>query len=294
MERLQNTAIVNEDISSPVLVATYTALEDAELFAQVYLEGLAGGGTYKACLTKQIGGAGTAYQSPTAGIGVYAGETTVYVGTIAVPVQEDDVIKVYVEGLAGDVNVDGAVEIFDGAVSDELVDDIWDELLAGHTIVGSSGYTLSQALVKTLTALSALQNYSVLRKKIKCDQIEIKRSTDVSFELFGVGDISGRTSLYFTVKLMKDKDAATDAQSIIQIEETAGLLYINKAEADIPANGSITVTDAVAGTMTIALDAEEADKLLPNEQYLYDIKMDNTVMVEGRFLISTAITRTIT
>jgi hypothetical protein len=139
-----------------------------------------------------------------------------------------------------------------------------------------------------------LQNNTAIRRYLKSDQIEIKRSTDVDFDVFGLGDLSGRLSLYFTVKAMKEKDEATDPQSILQIEETEGLLYINKNEADNPANGTITVTDALAGNITITLTAEESDKISPNESYLYDIKKDNTVLGEGRFLVSTAITRTIT
>lgn len=141
---------------------------------------------------------------------------------------------------------------------------------------------------------SELRQYSAVRRHLKCDRLEIKRATDATIEVFGVGDLTGRSSLYFTVKYMKDKDTAADMHSVIQIEETAGLLYINQVEADTPANGSIVVSDALAGTMTIKLSAAETDKLTPNESYVYDIKMDNDVMAEGKLLISTAVTRTVT
>ena len=167
MERLQSTTVTGVDITSSALLATYVATEDAEIYAQISLYNVAGGGTYKVCLTRQLQGAGDAYQSPTSAMALAAGTTNLYIGTIAIPVRENDVIKVYAEGLAGDNAVDGYVEIFDGAVSDELVDDIWDELLVGHTIAGSSGYTLSQTLSKILSTLSNLQQYSVLRKNIK-------------------------------------------------------------------------------------------------------------------------------
>lgn len=171
-------------------------------------------------------------------------------------------------------------------------------------LYGIRGYKLNDSLVDDGSAI-ALQNtlenvqalfrqYSVVHGYTKKGGIEVKRSTDIRFEVFGVGGLVGRTKLYFTVKKMSEKDSAADAQSIIQIEETAGLLYINKNKAGTPANGSIVVTDAAAGTMTITLAAEESNKLAPNEAYIYDIKMDNTVMAEGRFLVSTAITRTIT
>lgn len=139
-----------------------------------------------------------------------------------------------------------------------------------------------------------LQNNTAIRRYIREEQIEIKRSTDVEFDVTGLGDLTGRTALYFTVKMMREKDEATDAQSIIQIEETSGLLYINKNAATNPANGTLTVTDAAAGNITITLAAEESTKIEPNTSYLYDIKMDNTVVGEGKFLVSTAITRTIT
>ena len=176
-----------------------------------------------------------------------------------------------------------------------------EEYLMGMEVDGT-GDTLGDILqdidyntsVGLASIISTLRQYSSVYSHAKKDSIEIKRSTDVSIELYGVGDLTGRTALYFTVKKMAEKDDATDAQSIIQISEAGGLLYINKAVASNPANGSITVVDALAGTLTIELAAEESDKIEPNESYLYDLKMDNDVMVQGRFLVSTAITRTIT
>jgi hypothetical protein len=81
---------------------------------------------------------------------------------------------------------------------------------------------------------------------------------------------------------------------VLQVEESAGLLYINKAAATVPGNGTLTVDDASAGNITITLEAVESDKILPNEAYCFDVKKDNDIMGEGKFLVSTAITRTIT
>ncbi len=139
-----------------------------------------------------------------------------------------------------------------------------------------------------------LQNNTEVRRYIREEVIQIKRSTDVDFDVWGLGDLTGRSALYFTVKMMREKDEASDAQSIIQIEETGGLLFINKAAAGTPANGTLTVTDELAGSITITLAAEESTKIEPNVSYLYDIKMDNVVLGEGKFYVSTAITRTIT
>lgn len=197
-----------------------------------------------------------------------------------------------IDGIVDDILLDTGTTGVE--LSANAVDDVWNELLAGHATVGSSGYTLSQTLTRLLSVLAQLQQYSTLTKYLRSGQIEIKRSTDVSFTIYGLGDLSGRTALYFTAKLMKEKDSALDTGSVLQIEESAGLVYIDKEAAAMPANGSITVVDEVAGTITVELAAEESDKLSPNEFYLFDIKKDNSVVGEGKFLVSTAITRTIT
>lgn len=270
MELIETDSLVNQDISSPLLISSYTADESRLLLIQVYLGDIAGDDIYKMCITKQDGGAGTMYQSPTSFSTVELGTTTVYLLSEIIPVEENDVIRVYAEGTALDTLVDTEVNVFS-----------YDE-------------SLSDIILSLTSISSSLKQYSVMRRHMKCDQIEIRRSTDASVEVYGVGDLTGRSKLYFTVKYMKEKDSATDAQAVIQIEETAGLLYINQNAAETPANGSITVTDALAGTMTIELSAEETDKLLPNERYVYDIKMDNEIMAEGTLLVTTAVTRTVT
>jgi len=120
MRRIDTTAIVSEDISSPALLATFTATEDGEIYIQVYLTDIVGGGTYKACFTKQLGGVGVAHQSPTTAVAVISGTSDLFMPSIAVPVQEDDVVKVYIEGTVPDVDINGSVEIFDGAYNEAL------------------------------------------------------------------------------------------------------------------------------------------------------------------------------
>ena len=113
MDRLQATAIAGEDITSAVLLDTYTSDGTYELLVNVMLSSLAGEGTYKACLTKQVGGAGAAYQSATTAISLSAGVTTAFLPSLSIPVRSGDVIRVYAEGLAGDAAIDGLVETFD-------------------------------------------------------------------------------------------------------------------------------------------------------------------------------------
>lgn len=113
MQRLVLTTLAAQDISTPLLVQTYTADADRLLYWQVYLGALAGQGVYKACATKRLLGAGTVYQSPTSAAGLATGVFTAYLPGIAVPVKNTDVVKIYVQGLLTDNSVDVNIEIWD-------------------------------------------------------------------------------------------------------------------------------------------------------------------------------------
>lgn len=73
-----------------------------------------------------------------------------------------------------------------------------------------------------------------------------------------LGDLTGRTKLWFTIKTSTED---VDAAALVQIEETAGLEYIDGAAAATPANGSINVTNITAGHITVELEAVESVKL---------------------------------
>ena len=101
--------------------------------------------------------------------------------------------------------------------------------------------------------------------------IEILRGDTWSVPIEGLGDISDRDKLWFTVKKSRSDE---DSESSIQIEEAAGLLYLNSEDASArAANGSITVTDAVVGNITIGLDKIETAELLHNAGLPYDVQM---------------------
>ena len=122
--------------------------------------------------------------------------------------------------------------------------------------------------------------------------IDIYRGDTLSVDVQRLGDISARTNLWFTVKSDKD-DADTGAE--IQIDENNGLLYIVGAVATVPANGSITVTNAVTGALTVALDEVETAKLTDLGTWFYDIQMITatgvSTLVRGRATIIADATR---
>lgn len=152
-------------------------------------------------------------------------------------------------------------------------------------------YGREVALLNSIIGM--LQHNASVGRMFSEGKIEIKRSADANVTLYGLGNLIGRRALYFTVKKLNEKDIAPDLESIVQIEETAGLLRINKEAPYNPANGAIVVDNALAGQITIKINAVETNRLVPNAMYCYDVKMDNTIVGEGKFLVSTSVTRTV-
>lgn len=144
------------------------------------------------------------------------------------------------------------------------------------------------ALKSALTAVGAQ-----VAATLTGDDITVRRGDSFSVTITGLGDISGRTKLWFTVKACA---AGADASAIVQIEETAGLLYINGAAAGTPANGSITVDDAVAGDITVALDEVETAKLAA-AALVYDVQVLDTgavtTLAAGDALVTADVTRAV-
>jgi hypothetical protein len=147
---------------------------------------------------------------------------------------------------------------------------VYKVLPVGRAIVESMSDAANAAVwaygTRTLT-----QTAATIAAAVSGGTITIHRGDSLSASITGMGDISGRSKLWFTVKAEHDD---TDAQSIIQIEETAGLVYLNATDASARAtNGSITVTDEDAGDITIALDETETDDLVPVKRLYYDVQM---------------------
>jgi hypothetical protein len=127
--------------------------------------------------------------------------------------------------------------------------------------------------------------------------LNITRGDTLDLDIAGLGDISGRTALWFTVRGALDQP---DTASIIQIDEATGLIVLNGET--VPAarnvNGSITVTDAVAGDITIALAAVESDDLVIQGGLSYDVQFLSAAGVQTLTLaqarVGADVTRSIT
>ena len=139
-------------------------------------------------------------------------------------------------------------------------------------LTGGAG-ALTAALIWAYATRTLTQSAAAVVAAVSGSDINITRGDTLSASLTGLGNISARTKLWLTVKRERQH---TDAQSIIQVEETDGMLYLNGSLVVslglTAAAGSITVTDAVAGDITIAISAAAAALLQPQACY-YDIQM---------------------
>ena len=149
-----------------------------------------------------------------------------------------------------------------------------------------SDYSYQGGLPSECISRTLAVTYTQLKAAMSGNDIDILRGDTLELRIEKLGNISLRDKLWFTVK--NDKDTA-DTGAWIQIEETAGLLYINGAAALTPANGSITVTDAITGKITVALAAVETAKLADMGNLYWDVQMLDTptvtTLVRGRAVI---------
>ena len=115
MPRLSTDTLTNQSLATALLLKTFTAdREYSSLMFQVYLDQVQGNGDYKIWLTHQVGGAGDAYKTAVTTDTLSSGETAHKFGSVQIPANNTDVIKVYVLGLSTDTTTpDITTEIWD-------------------------------------------------------------------------------------------------------------------------------------------------------------------------------------
>lgn len=140
------------------------------------------------------------------------------------------------------------------------------------------------------------QSAAAVAAAVAGDSITILRGDTASIALTDIGALTNYSKIYFTVK---NNEADADDISVIMIEKTDGLKYIDGAAAVTAANGSLVIDDEPTGDITITLAAVEAAKL-SGGAYHWDVQILRTIgvpistLVEGTFIISEDVTRTVT
>jgi len=186
---------------------------------------------------------------------------------------------------AAGLSADAVVEIQSGLATTQHVQEVEDKIDIIDGVVDA-------VKAKTDMITTGITVLTIASPVIGSTITAIRGDTLVAV-LEGIGSLVGYSNLWFTVK---DDEADPDTASLIQIDTTYGLRYINGAAASDPENGSVTVTDEASGDVTIKLEAIETAQLSPRS-YHYDIQvMDSTYVIKtlitGTFNVSPDYTRT--
>lgn len=88
--------------------------------------------------------------------------------------------------------------------------------------------------------------------------LELYRGDDWSFQIEGMGDMTGYQNIWVT---FKEKKTDLDASAWMQVDKATGLLVIMSDSSPTAGNASITINDLVAGDFTVAVSSVESSKV---------------------------------
>ena len=207
--------------------------------------------------------------------------------------------QVYDSLVAGSEYLETDAVLIEGVdATDAIGDAAWDEALADHAAVGSTGEALSAAggaadpLLNPVPGAygAGTAGYALGQVGSAGIQVYAKGSIPPGGEDFAIlrGDTvtiqvtttiapdAARTKLVFTVKSSLNHD---DDESIIQVTEGAapgdGLKVLNGESLPtdvVAADGQITAVDEVAQTVTIVLTGDATSLLTPRGELFWDIQ----------------------
>jgi hypothetical protein len=157
------------------------------------------------------------------------------------------------------------------------------------TLVADTAAAVWAYATRTLT-----QTLASLVDAASGNTISRRRGDLWTISVTGLGNISTRTKLWFTVK---ESDNDPDTASILQIVEGTGLVYLNGA-AGTAGHGSVVVTDTVTGALTITVQEDATAALELASNLYYDIQWlhsgGTATPVDGTFKVTRDATRSIT
>jgi hypothetical protein len=265
--------IYEDETAAPILTGNMALLDDAntvgfysEQIAVTVANGFEAGKSYTIRIT-----------------GVVAGVTGVELHSFTVTAYDTDDI----EGQTDDIGVAGA-----GLTA--LPAMVWASAARTLTSFGTL-VADAAAAVWTYTTRTLTQSAASVAAAVAGSSVTVTRGDSWSVSLTGLGNIAARSKLWLTVKA-SEHDA--DTAAIVQIEETAGLVYLNGAAPVAPvvaADADITVNDAALGNITITA-AARATAGLALATLHYDVQMLTaagavTTLTTGVWTISADYTR---
>jgi len=144
-------------------------------------------------------------------------------------------------------------------------------ILTGIEINPEEGVSISAQDVWSYDERTLTQSGAQVAAAVAGTTITLLRGDELILPLTGLGNMASRTKLWFTLK--SDLNHADD-QAILQVEETAGLLYLN-AQPGIANLASLTVDDEVEGDITIRIDPAASAQLKVASGLYYDVQKRN-------------------
>lgn len=288
-------ANANIATATATAIGTYTASGDKLVMCDVSIDAVAGNGDYVMYLTRQIGGAGSAYiLLPKTTMAAASGETAIAAQSGWITVRNGDVLTVYVDGLAGDTTTpDWSTRWFEMAGVLPAIPTDWltaDGVKADAVTKIQNGLALADQFdFSAITVVSSVvgSTLTILRGDTWDDA-----------HLLGLGDLTDYVSLDFIVKHSRS-DPDTDA--IIHIRKNAtgvgdGLLTLNGVAHTTGTDGSITIDDLSTGDITPVLKATVTDDLIPSN-CIYDVQKITATSVKtrtaGKLIITSDVTRAV-
>ena len=219
-----------------------------------------------------------------------------------------------VTDILADTGTDGVVvaslandSITAAALKTDAVTEIQNGLAleATLTAIKGAGWTTEtlaaiDVLIDAIKAKTDLLDVSsvTVNSAISGTAITILRGDTFECSISGLGSLASYVSLDFTVKA--DKTQA-DSDSLIRIRLNAtgladGLLTLNGATPSSADDGSIAITDAAAGDITITLAASCTDDLATGT-YAYDVQLievgDVSTLTSGKATVIADVTRAV-
>ena len=320
MRWIETDTGTNVDISSATAIGVYTANADRLIICDVSVDAVAGAGDYVMYITRQIGGSGSAYVVlPKTTMAAASGETAISGQSGFITVRNGDVLTCYVDGLAGDTSTpDWTTRWYElAALKPATADRTIDVDASGQVIVASIANNAITAAAIAQDAIDAdaikadavteigtgvwasatrtlTQSAASVAAVMEGSSITIRRGDTVTVSLTGLGDLSTYTKIWLT---FKDRLGRTDAQSILQIEKTGGLLYLNGVAHGTAADAAMTIADEATGAINILIKAVATAELIPHSG-TYDVQgmtsgsVVNT-LAEGTYLVEGDVTRAV-
>lgn len=153
-----------------------------------------------------------------------------------------------------------------GATAGDIADAVWDEAIAGHLSAGSTGAALNSIdadeIVDALeAALAAVSSVTVVSTVAGATATVYQYATwDATFTLSGTPGLTAYENLIFAVKRYPSD---TDAESVLLVKSSGGLIYIGQAAATASSYGTLTADSATEFTVYVDV-AEVAAKIAAN------------------------------